>query len=508
MEPTLGEHDTVFNPPELSQRGLQLKDLVPGNRGDHTALAGFMGQEEDIVELLREDDAILERLGVTYEQLGNTLGQLIIEESIPGGTTKDLNSEGRTLRIKTITTPGLQRSPGLGNEANTRTEVAIIDMTTGMEWHSLSGLHPHLLTTHRFAEGRGTSYRLEPINAVLLTGIDVDKNTLKEEATTLLKRRLREDQGLRVGQLHNFLILCADDEEMPGLLYNYLERHIDIVGPINNFLRFVKYIDPELRTRYRHIVESMVKRISPDNPEYLKARQLLRVVEYDTDYPMINGGYLPDYIQTKDQEDVNLCKRLGPSLMQWGLCMEQGNEYWIKYAETYAENECRYNDPSEFTIKRMGFETGKNIDTTGQTSPYRDIYRTLYDSSFPSTVEEDLVVREPGVIFANIERYCEMNGRGRRTYQGKGRLKNRFNRQMDDVKITLATIDESQKRQRLHFYEWGRQLAVQTGDLRLLAYCTLQVSETHRYLGDNDTADSFNESLDEMFSRITRPIRV
>lgn len=158
--------------------------LKPGKSSE----IGFLGENDLLVTTLLEDRATLNKLGVTYDQLAKEIEKLLdgkkweIHEEVgpvynglvimpmasPGGSqecpwgcpkekfsasfmyfTEPVETRQKSREIQD---ERMQKSPNMKTEYALKTEYNII----------FTGLSPHLIRDHKFFEGKGSPYRMEP----------------------------------------------------------------------------------------------------------------------------------------------------------------------------------------------------------------------------------------------------------------------------------------------------------------------------------------------------------
>ena len=147
---------------------------------------GFLGPYEKLMDVLREGDATLKRLGVTYEQIANKIEELIkaaCEENLASWRAQERTSWriGRSpvilahfaVIIKSYL--GYQMCPRSKNfnqlcKVGSGSRYGSIDfvITNNRTGEQLKGpgLIVHLIRDHHFFEGKHSPYRVDPEKAV------------------------------------------------------------------------------------------------------------------------------------------------------------------------------------------------------------------------------------------------------------------------------------------------------------------------------------------------------
>jgi hypothetical protein len=143
-------------------------DMRPGAKADVGSTAGFLGQDEKLLEVLATDNAyVVDQLGLTHQELARHLRALVVlgKGTIPKGwgqrKGREFEYSGRRFQIE-IRGPygGSQLSP-FYDGTSTNWEVTTWNLDNGKRlWWSL--LVPDMIERYGFYEGKGTSYRVAP----------------------------------------------------------------------------------------------------------------------------------------------------------------------------------------------------------------------------------------------------------------------------------------------------------------------------------------------------------
>jgi hypothetical protein len=125
---------------------------------------GFMGDNEEVEEIIRRDYETLQRLGVSYSQIGERLAVLMnldrtgmvgnykFAGEITCGEQECPWKDGKTCKQYVM---WLVPSDG----KNSLTPLEVFNTPGTIE---VSGLMPHLIKDHYFFEGHKSRYRLDP----------------------------------------------------------------------------------------------------------------------------------------------------------------------------------------------------------------------------------------------------------------------------------------------------------------------------------------------------------
>ncbi len=147
---------------------ISIQELEKRMRPGEFSHVGFLGWEESLVDVLQEDKATLQLLGLTSEELARPL-EIILQFSLSGKMPKDLRNR---FKVKTEMFTGFQIcpfSPDPDHEQCSQAggvqfgsiNWAICNRRTGQQLKG-SGLITHLIRAHHFFEGKHSPYRINP----------------------------------------------------------------------------------------------------------------------------------------------------------------------------------------------------------------------------------------------------------------------------------------------------------------------------------------------------------
>lgn len=153
----------------------------PPDYGSH---AGFLGDDEGLLEVLAADNAsVVDELKLTHQELARPLlligyyaqhvnaeydlhAQSVNEDSFPGAPMLGVRYGGCRLKIGVLSWGGTQWSP-FRDETFTYSDVWAQNVRTGKTLR-YSLLVPHMIERYGFYEGHGTSYRVDPRDIIEL----------------------------------------------------------------------------------------------------------------------------------------------------------------------------------------------------------------------------------------------------------------------------------------------------------------------------------------------------
>ncbi len=157
------------------------EQMRPGN----SSIAGFLGRDESLLDVLRTDAATLRDYGVTHEEVAELLSQIV------SGMTEDYQVQvgDDEFDVRVTVYRGSQECPFFKHgDDGKRVHLQPIDMrldighrgskdytvTNVRTGQSLNfgGLLIHLIRVHKFFEGKGTSYRLPPEDVIRFFGME------------------------------------------------------------------------------------------------------------------------------------------------------------------------------------------------------------------------------------------------------------------------------------------------------------------------------------------------
>lgn len=168
-----------------SINGLSIPELEqlmrPRNKDKRSSVAGFLGADESLIDLLVEDNDFVHSLGLTHRELAIPLLQLFRKalgnrkESPPGSNQyiANFSHAGINWSVKMQFWDGLQHSP-FNDETSASSDYVITNVDNG---HILNvpELVPTMIERYGFYEGHGTNYRVSPQDIVALLGINADR---------------------------------------------------------------------------------------------------------------------------------------------------------------------------------------------------------------------------------------------------------------------------------------------------------------------------------------------
>ncbi|MDE3045730.1 MAG: hypothetical protein KGJ02_03705 [Verrucomicrobiota bacterium] len=186
MANTVTQHPIHQYTPEQIARLNQI--FQPGGASD----VGFLAANESVVTVCDADDATLQKIGITYQQIADKLNAVMAKAKtisnhhlLVGQRNMPIIVEGR-LKVEYLDNGlGSQECP-FGDDAKGSLNYKVSHLQT-RESFSFPQLGPHLIEEHNFFEGH-TDYRMEPETMCrvleLKPGVNYKHSTVKEQRWT------------------------------------------------------------------------------------------------------------------------------------------------------------------------------------------------------------------------------------------------------------------------------------------------------------------------------------
>lgn len=141
---------------------MNLTNFYPGA----LSKGGFLGKDEDLDTIIQTDADTLQRIGTTHDEVSNTLYALL--GYMHEGYVEDIPNRFRHFTLKLERWRGWQWCPFTGCIFNATAVCPysdvdfIIKNNQSGERVAGPGMIWHLIGTHHFFEGKGSSYRVDP----------------------------------------------------------------------------------------------------------------------------------------------------------------------------------------------------------------------------------------------------------------------------------------------------------------------------------------------------------
>lgn len=269
--------------------------------------SGYAGVGEDLNLLYTEDRADLEWAGVTPQQIAHKLRELM---RCSFNTDQEVIVDNlKVVRTAVCSKVGQECPSGctrvsLEGRPSTGTDYEITDTVTGRTI-AVSELLPHLIENHHFFEGKGTSFRLYPLEAISVLGLGI--RTSEEVDRRLLSSfmdDLRDSDGfakLHVLSRLSWFSRRSDFDTISNGILDRLLADSDYVGLRAAVSSLIIAKNKNVNARLLEIksgLESPKAVLGDYNAfELIKKLQALeRELNQDTRYPQIDGQYYPDFL--------------------------------------------------------------------------------------------------------------------------------------------------------------------------------------------------------------------
>lgn len=138
--------------------GVSLEELEARMRPNAMSMAGFLGPEESLIDILTVDNDFVLSRGNTHQQLATPLKYAIALYCKQMGDTFEYN--GQSYKMDVTSWRGLQQSP-FSDNTYASSDMRVTNTSNGSSIQ-FSFLLPEMIERYGFYEGKGTSYRLEP----------------------------------------------------------------------------------------------------------------------------------------------------------------------------------------------------------------------------------------------------------------------------------------------------------------------------------------------------------
>lgn len=155
--------------------------MRPGNKDENGSIAGFLGKDEKLLDVLAADNDFVRRSGFTHRQLAIPLLQIsgrAIEMLKTGPGPYEFKHAGTDWRVELTYTRGYQLSP-FDDETRTRTDFTVTNLQND-ETIKYSRLVLLMIERYGFYEGNETSYRVDPGDIIKVLGLNPNRKRDKD----------------------------------------------------------------------------------------------------------------------------------------------------------------------------------------------------------------------------------------------------------------------------------------------------------------------------------------
>lgn len=152
----VNESDLIKGLKEIN--GQSIQSLEQRMRPNNDSMAGFLGENENLLDVLVDDNDFVLSQGLTHQDLVEPLQ--FAKKFAHKGFGDTFQYKGGNYKIDLTSWRGMQFSP-FEDRTGTDSDATITNLDNG-EQLSLSLLIPDMAERYGFYEGKETSYRLEP----------------------------------------------------------------------------------------------------------------------------------------------------------------------------------------------------------------------------------------------------------------------------------------------------------------------------------------------------------
>lgn len=158
-----GKNETALIRKLTEINGRPIADLEKDMRPGAGSREGFLGAKESLLDILVEDnDLVLGELGLTHQDVARHL--FVLGRTAAKTKGGEVLYHGRRFKLAYFAFRGFQPSPFKdGTKTNEEAQVQNVATRKKMRY---SLLVPEMVERYGFYEGKGTSYRLDPRDAV------------------------------------------------------------------------------------------------------------------------------------------------------------------------------------------------------------------------------------------------------------------------------------------------------------------------------------------------------
>jgi hypothetical protein len=170
--------------------GISIAELEKSMRPNGLSSAGFIGEKEQLLDVMAGDNDLVVSLGLNHQEIGlqlRVLAALALKSN-------SFVYKGVNYRAKLQVTRGFQESPFKdGTKGNTDVELTNIDNDTTLKY---SLLVPLMVERYGFYEGKGTPYRVDPKRIVkVLSFLETEQEAQQDGADQPATARETQPEG-------------------------------------------------------------------------------------------------------------------------------------------------------------------------------------------------------------------------------------------------------------------------------------------------------------------------
>ena len=153
--------------------------MRPGNQDERSSKVGFLGSNEQLIDVLVADNDFVNGEGLTHADLAIPLLQICQHADAERRRLKEWKSvevEHAAIRwrVDFEEYKGFQHSP-FNDQTKSNIDFTLTNLESGNTLQ-FSGLVPIMIERYGFYEGHGTPYRVEPADIIAVLGLSTKQN--------------------------------------------------------------------------------------------------------------------------------------------------------------------------------------------------------------------------------------------------------------------------------------------------------------------------------------------
>lgn len=244
-----GRNETTLIRSLSTLSGKPISDIERVMRPGQLSGAGFLGRNESLLDVLAKDNDTVLQLSLTHQELADFLMYFLEARTYAtqqtGHSSIHFQYGGRTYSFFESQWRGMQENPfgGPGTNVDTTLECHNNGRVVGY-----SGLLPTLIYRYGFYEGRGTSYRLDPLEIAVIAGLvqDTENDPVEElvnnnEAAAIIETKSQFERFKRAARRNEGLVYAP----------NYIVRPSNLGEPLS--LEHTGLSEDEVKAIFNHV---------------------------------------------------------------------------------------------------------------------------------------------------------------------------------------------------------------------------------------------------------------
>lgn len=332
-------------------------------RPDRISDAGFLGPNESLEEIIGKDTQTLKELGITHDEVARKLSYYVNSafsawKESGGMEYYQVRSEG-ALIDKKYRVSAIGWSSGIScpwEDGGGAKHDFTIENEEQDRIITFSQLLPHLISKHNFFEGKGTRYRLEPLEAVIVLEIPSSAYS-KEEIEDKLYRELLSDLKSEYPAAFRHALSTLqwfkDRPELPEAILQVVSkvRENKDYFETNRIISLANNLPTQSRKNVNEslidLIDTIDKTDTFNTVAINELKKFKREVEGTTHPILLHGLYWPDLIEERKE-------KYPPDIVD--ICVEYVESRDISFAEVCKRLEPYWHDGILAFAKKYGDE--------------------------------------------------------------------------------------------------------------------------------------------------------